>query len=115
MILIFVHSQGDFSFDALFGNLVNDLLPSFLEEEADSGDGHGNIGIDGLANGHLRGQSDASKLSQMSSAPFFPEVDGLLSLFKDACKELIDLRKQVSEFLGWSKSTTIPCFCFSSF
>ena len=87
--------QGDFSFDALFGNLVNDLLPSFLEEEADSGDGHGNI--DGLANGHLRGgQSDASRFSQVSSAPFFPEVDGLLSLFKDSCKELIDLRKQVS-------------------
>ncbi|KAJ4908477.1 Exocyst complex component SEC10 [Raphanus sativus] len=86
--------KGDFSFDALFGNLVNDLLPSFLEEEADSGDGHGNI--DGLGNGHLRGgQSDASRFSQMSSAPFFPEVDGLLSLFKDACKELIDLRKQV--------------------
>lgn len=74
---------------------MNDLLPSFLEEEADSGDGHGNI--DGLGNGHLRGgQSDASRFSQMSSAPFFPEVDGLLSLFKDACKELIDLRKQVS-------------------
>jgi len=88
----FCHWQGDFSFDALFGNLVNDLLPSFLDEEADSGDGHGNIaGVDGLTNGHLRGQS-----APLSSAPFFPEVDGLLSLFKDACKELVDLRKQVS-------------------
>ncbi|XP_013622185.1 PREDICTED: exocyst complex component SEC10-like isoform X1 [Brassica oleracea var. oleracea] len=94
--------KGDFSFDALFGNLVNDLLPSFLEEEADSGDGHGNI--DGLANGHLRGgQSDASRFSQMSSAPFFPEVDGLLSLFKDSCKELIDLRKQVDGRLNTLK------------
>ncbi|WZY80417.1 hypothetical protein YC2023_026801 [Brassica napus] len=94
--------KGDFSFDALFGNLVNDLLPSFLEEEADSGDGHGNI--DGLANGHLRGgQSDASRFSQTSSAPFFPEVDGLLSLFKDSCKELIDLRKQVDGRLNTLK------------
>lgn len=90
-MFLFGHSQGDFSFDALFGNLVNDLLPSFLDEEADSGDGHGNIaGVDGLTNGHLRGQS-----APLSSAPFFPEVDGLLSLFKDACKELVDLRKQV--------------------
>lgn len=88
---------------------MNDLLPSFLEEEADSGDGHGNI--DGLGNGHLRGgQSDASRFSQMSSAPFFPEVDGLLSLFKDACKELIDLRKQVSV----SASDTVLC-CLSSY
>ena len=82
---------------------MNDLLPSFLEEEVDSGDGHGNI--DGFANGHLRGHPDASRLSQMSSAPFFPEVDGLLSLFKDACKELIDLRKQVSV----SASDTVLC------
>uniref|UniRef100_A0A1J3CAV2 Exocyst complex component SEC10 n=1 Tax=Noccaea caerulescens TaxID=107243 RepID=A0A1J3CAV2_NOCCA len=103
LILDIEDFKGDFSFDALFGNLVNDLLPSFLEEEADSGDGHGNIGLDGLANGHLRGQSDASKLSQMSSAPFFPEVDGLLSLFKDACKELIDLRKQVDGRLNTLK------------
>lgn len=64
-----------------------------------------------MANGHLRGQSDTSRLSQMSSAPFFPEVDGLLSLFKDACKELVDLRKQVT-CLG-STSTTIPCFFLS--
>ena len=84
---------------------MNDLLPSFLEEEADSGDGHGG-NIDGFANGHLRGHADASRLSQMSSsAPFFPEVDGLLSLFKDACKELIDLRKQVSV----SASDTVLC------
>ncbi|KAJ0260850.1 Exocyst complex component SEC10a [Hirschfeldia incana] len=102
LILDIEDFKGDFSFDALFGNLVNDLLPSFLEEEADSGDGHGNI--DGLGNGHLRGgQSDASRFSQMSSAPFFPEVDGLLSLFKDACKELIDLRKNVDGRLNTLK------------
>ncbi|CAH2072908.1 unnamed protein product, partial [Thlaspi arvense] len=104
LILDIEDFKGDFSFDALFGNLVNDLLPSFLEEEADSGDGHGNIaGIDGLSNGHLRSQPDASRLSQMSSAPFFPEVDGLLSLFKDACKELVDLRKQVDGRLNTLK------------
>ncbi|KAF8118171.1 hypothetical protein N665_0006s0164 [Sinapis alba] len=101
LILDIEDFKGDFSFDALFGNLVNDLLPSFLEEEGDSGDGHGNI--DGLVNGHLRGQSDASRFSQMSSAPLFPEVDGLLSLFKDACKELIDLRKQVDGRLNTLK------------
>ncbi|CAN7068446.1 unnamed protein product [Brassica rapa subsp. trilocularis] len=103
LILDIEDFKGDFSFDALFGNLVNDLLPSFLEEEADSGDGHGG-NIDGFANGHLRGHADASRLSQMSSsAPFFPEVDGLLSLFKDACKELIDLRKQVDGRLNTLK------------
>jgi hypothetical protein len=99
LILDIEDFKGDFSFDALFGNLVNDLLPSFLDEEADSGDGHGNIaGVDGLTNGHLRGQS-----APLSSAPFFPEVDGLLSLFKDACKELVDLRKQVDGRLNTLK------------
>ncbi|XP_010453306.1 PREDICTED: exocyst complex component SEC10 [Camelina sativa] len=99
LILDIEDFKGDFSFDALFGNLVNDLLPSFLEEEADSGDGHGNVAnVDGLANGHLRGQS-----TPLSSAPFFPEVDGLLSLFKDACKELVDLRKQVDGRLNTLK------------
>ncbi|CAH8303496.1 unnamed protein product [Eruca vesicaria subsp. sativa] len=114
LILDIEDFKGDFSFDALFGNLVNDLLPSFLEEEADSGDGHGNI--DGLANGHLRGQPDASRFSQMSSAPFFPEVDGLLSLFKDSCKELIDLRKQVSLCIGFflspSENLRLLLTCF---
>ncbi|KAL8515287.1 hypothetical protein ACS0TY_014126 [Phlomoides rotata] len=33
--------KGDFSFDALFGNLVNELLPSYLEEETDTSEGHG--------------------------------------------------------------------------
>ena len=88
--------QGDFSFDALFGNLVNGLLPSFQEEETDSSEGHSNIsGADSLPNGHLRVPSDASKLAQGLSSPLFPEVDKLLSLFKDSCKELVDLRKQV--------------------
>ncbi|KAL9385392.1 hypothetical protein Peur_022402 [Populus x canadensis] len=86
--------KGDFSFDALFGNLVNDLLPSFQDEEADSAEG--NIGgSDMLANGDIRAPSDAAKLAQGLSSPLFPEVDGLLSLFRDSCTELIDLRKQI--------------------
>ncbi|XP_062155726.1 exocyst complex component SEC10b [Alnus glutinosa] len=83
--------KGDFSFDALFGNLVNELLPSFHDEETYSSEGHGSGvgGNDALSNGHLRG--DAAK----SAAPLFPEVDKLLALFKDSYKELVDLRKQV--------------------
>ncbi|KAG5251767.1 exocyst complex component SEC10b [Salix suchowensis] len=85
--------KGDFSFDALFGNLVNDHLPSFQDEEANSADGK--VGGDVLANGHARAPSDAAKLAQGLSSPLFPEVDSLLSLFRDSCKELIDLRKQI--------------------
>lgn len=64
--------KGDFSFDALFGNLVNELLPSFQEE-------------------------DAAKLGQ--GDPLFPEVDALHALFKDSCKELVDLRHQIDNRL----------------
>ncbi|KAK8686652.1 hypothetical protein V6N13_125675 [Hibiscus sabdariffa] len=87
--------KGDFSFDALFGNLVKELLPSLQEDEADSADGHGIGGTDALPNGHTRTTSDATKVAQGLSSPLFPEVDALLSLFKDSCKELIDLRKQI--------------------
>ncbi|KAF8033293.1 hypothetical protein BT93_D2025 [Corymbia citriodora subsp. variegata] len=88
--------KGDFSFDALFGNLVNDLLPSFQEEETDSSEGHGNISAnDVLPNGTLRASADAAKSAQGLSTPLFPEVDALLTLFKDSCRELVDLRKQV--------------------
>ncbi|XP_062090404.1 exocyst complex component SEC10b [Humulus lupulus] len=96
LILDIEDFKGDFSFDALFGNLVNDLLPSFQEEDTDPSEGHSNIsGSDVLANGHLRGPPDASKSAQGLSGPLFPEVDKLLSLFKDSCKELVDLRKQI--------------------
>ena len=72
---------------------MNELLPSFQEEEADTAEG--NIGgSDVLANGHVRAPSDTVKSSQGQS-PLFPEVDSLLSLFRDSCRELIDLRKQV--------------------
>ncbi|KAL0387068.1 UNVERIFIED_CONTAM: Exocyst complex component SEC10b [Sesamum radiatum] len=85
--------KGDFSFDALFGNLVNELLPSYLEEDTDTTDGPGSS--DAMANGHLRTPSDSGKLAQGLSSPLFPEVDALLSLFKNSCKQLTDLRKQI--------------------
>lgn len=88
--------QGNFSFDALFGNLVNELLPSYQEDETDSADGHSNLaGNDVLSNGNLRMPLEAGKSAQGVSSPLFPEVDALLSLFKNSCTELIDLRKQV--------------------
>lgn len=93
---------------------MNELLPSFQEEDADSIDGHGNIsGNDALPNGHKRASSDAAKFSQGLSAPLFPEVDALSSLFKDSCRELIDLRKQVClfQFVGYGHTKIIGMFC----
>lgn len=82
--------QGDFSFDALFGNLVNKLLPSYQEEDGDSAEGHSNVAANDLMpNGNLR--SDGGK----SSSPMFPEVDALLSLFSNSSTQLIDLRNEV--------------------
>ncbi|CAL9166352.1 unnamed protein product [Musa hybrid cultivar] len=78
--------KGDFSFDALFGNLVNELLPSFQEDDADGADGGG--GQDALPNGTMRGL-------QGTAIPMFPAVEDLLALFKDSCKELVDLRQQI--------------------
>lgn len=72
--------KGGFSYDALFANLVNGLLPSFVEEEADSAD------TDTLS---------SSKSAKGLSSPLFPEVDTLLLIFKDSCTQLVDLRKQV--------------------
>ncbi|XP_048142045.1 exocyst complex component SEC10b-like isoform X2 [Rhodamnia argentea] len=96
LILDIEDFKGDFSFDALFGNLVNDLLPSFQDEETDFAEGHGNvIANDVLPNGTLRASADAAKSAQGLSTPLFPEVDALLTLFKDSCRELVDLRKQV--------------------
>ncbi|GAB4849653.1 Exocyst complex component 5 [Ancistrocladus abbreviatus] len=93
--------KGDFSFDALFGNLVNELLPSFQEEDMDNAEGHGTIGAnDVLPNGSLRLSSDAGKSAQGLVMPLFPEVDALLALFKDSCKELIELRTQIDARLN---------------
>ncbi|EPS73932.1 hypothetical protein M569_00824, partial [Genlisea aurea] len=90
--------KGDFSFDALFGNLVNELLPSYSTDESDASDGHG--ANDSIPNGHLRSSSDTGKLSQGLLSPLFPEVDALLSLFKNSCTQLIDLRKQIDDKLN---------------
>ncbi|KAI7752564.1 hypothetical protein M8C21_016976, partial [Ambrosia artemisiifolia] len=79
--------KGDFSFDALFGNLVNELLPGFQEEDADSLEGNSNIsGTDALPNG---------RSTQAQSVPLFPEVDSLLSMFKNSCSQLVELQKQI--------------------
>ncbi|PQQ03494.1 exocyst complex component SEC10b isoform X1 [Prunus yedoensis var. nudiflora] len=43
----------------------------------------------------MRAPSDAAKFAQGLSDPLFPEVDKILSLFKDSCKELVDLQKQI--------------------
>ena len=77
---------------------MNELLPWFQDEEADSSEGGHSGGIggnDALSNGHLRG--DAAK-SAAAASPLFPEVDKLLALFNDSYKELVDLRKQVFFF-----------------
>lgn len=73
--------------------MVNDLLPSYLEEEIDASEGNG--ATDVMPNGHFRNNADAPKAPQVLSNPFFPEVDSLLSLFKNSCMQLVDLRKQV--------------------
>ncbi|XP_010261379.1 PREDICTED: exocyst complex component SEC10-like [Nelumbo nucifera] len=101
LILDIEDFKGDFSFDTLFGNLVNELLPLFQEDQNDSSDVHSSAGgSDVLPNGHLRAPSDAAKSAQGLSAPLFPEVDTLLSLFKDSCRELVDLRQQVDARLN---------------
>lgn len=75
--------------------MVNELLPSFQDEETDSL-GHNNFGgNDALPNGHSRIPSDVGKFAQVLSSPLFPEVDALLSLFKNSSMQLIDLQKQV--------------------
>ncbi|XP_076909669.1 exocyst complex component SEC10a-like [Bidens hawaiensis] len=84
MIICSVFMKGDFSYDALFANLVNGLLPTFVEEEADSAD------TDTLS---------SSKSAKGLSSPLFPEVDTLLLIFKDSCTQLVDLRKQIDERL----------------
>ncbi|XP_075478657.1 exocyst complex component SEC10b-like [Primulina tabacum] len=93
LVLDIENFKGDFSFDALFGGLVNELLPSYLEEETDTFEGHG--ANDAVSNGHLRTPSDTGKSAPGLSGPLFPEVDALLSLFKNSCTQLIDLRKQI--------------------
>lgn len=65
---------------------MNELLPSFQGDDADAADSSG--APDALQNGTLRGP-------QGPGIPMFPAVEELLALFKDSCKELVDLRQQV--------------------
>lgn len=65
---------------------MNELLPSFQEDDVDAADGAG--GQDMFPNGTLQGPQGAA-------TPMFPAVEELLALFKDSCKELVDLREQV--------------------
>ncbi|KAL0334963.1 UNVERIFIED_CONTAM: Exocyst complex component SEC10b [Sesamum radiatum] len=97
LVLDIDNFKGD-SFDALFGNLVNELLPSYLDEETDTSEGLG--ANDTMLAGHVRTHSDAGKASQVISSPLFPEVEALLSLFKNSSIQLIDLRKQIDKKLN---------------
>ncbi|TVU51515.1 hypothetical protein EJB05_02948, partial [Eragrostis curvula] len=73
--------KGDFSFDALFGSLVDELLPEY------------------------RGDDDAAPAPPPpppvlgAAPPVFPAVDELLGLFKHSCKEFVDLRRQIDKRL----------------
>ncbi|KAK3136404.1 hypothetical protein QOZ80_5BG0433590 [Eleusine coracana subsp. coracana] len=73
--------KGDFSFDALFGSLVDELLPEY------------------------RGDDDGASAPPPpppvlgAAPPVFPAVDELLGLFKHSCKELVDLRRQIDKRL----------------
>ncbi|KAH0747689.1 hypothetical protein KY285_009346 [Solanum tuberosum] len=89
--------KGDFSFDGLFGDLVTEVLPSCLEKEVDSLEGHGNI--DGISNGHMRAPS-MSNAGKLLSSPLFPEVDALLSLFKNSSSQLVEQKRQVDAKLS---------------
>ncbi|XP_069147582.1 exocyst complex component SEC10b-like [Solanum lycopersicum] len=89
--------KGDFSFDDTFGNLVTEVLPSCLEKEVDSLEGHGNI--DGISNGHMRAPS-MSNAGKLLSSPLFPEVDALLSLFKNSSSQLVEQKRQVDAKLS---------------
>lgn len=68
-------------------------MPSYLEEETDASEL--SLANDVMPSGHLRTHSESGKFSQGISSPLFPEVDALLSMFKNSCLQLTDLRKQV--------------------
>ncbi|KAM0837150.1 hypothetical protein ACQ4PT_061854 [Festuca glaucescens] len=72
--------KGDFSFDALFGNLVDELLPEFRGDDA-------------------AGVPPPPPPLLGAAPPVFPAVDELLGLFKHSCKELVDLRRQIDKRL----------------
>ncbi|GLJ08267.1 hypothetical protein SUGI_0085180 [Cryptomeria japonica] len=93
--------KGVFSFDDLFGSLVNELLPSFQEDDTESSEGRNSAGgQDAIYNGHSRFPSEATKTTLGAGPPLFSEAESLLSLFKDCRQELADLSHQVDARLG---------------
>uniref|UniRef100_A0A0D6R2M0 Exocyst complex component Sec10 n=1 Tax=Araucaria cunninghamii TaxID=56994 RepID=A0A0D6R2M0_ARACU len=92
--------KGVFSFDDLFGSLVNELLPSLQEDDTESSEGRSSTGgQDAIYNGHQRFSSETTKTSG-SGPPIFSEAESLLSLFKDCQRELVDLSQQIDARLG---------------
>jgi len=88
--------KGEFSFDDLFGSLVNELLPSFQEDDTESSEGRGSTGgQDVSSNGHIRFPAEATKANSSSGPPIFSDAESLLSLFKDCRRELVDLSHQI--------------------
>ncbi|KAL8263609.1 hypothetical protein R6Q59_021739 [Mikania micrantha] len=87
LVLDVENFKGDFSFDALFANLVNGLLPSFIDEETDSTDG-----VIDISTTHTLSSGRSAK---GLSSPLFPEADTLLLIFKASCTQLAELRKQI--------------------
>ncbi|XP_071691097.1 exocyst complex component SEC10a-like [Rutidosis leptorrhynchoides] len=85
LVLDIEQFKGDFSYDALFANVVNELLPSFVEEDVDLID----MSTKGL------------------SSPLFPEVDTLLLIFKDSSTQLAELRKQIDKRLQKLKKEVV--------
>ncbi|KAL4567040.1 hypothetical protein LXL04_022611 [Taraxacum kok-saghyz] len=79
--------KGDFSFDALYANLVNGMLPAFVEEEINT--------MEGLINVTTNDAVPSGKSTQAHSSPLFPKVDALLLIFKDSCTQLYELRKHI--------------------
>nr|XP_043633310.1 exocyst complex component SEC10a-like [Erigeron canadensis] len=89
--------KGDFSYDALFANTVNGLLPSFIEEED----------TDGVVNNNTTNDLPSGKSAHGLSSPLFPQVDTLVLIFKDSCTQLLQLRKQIDGRLQTLKKDVI--------
>ncbi|XP_016563799.2 cytochrome P450 94B1 [Capsicum annuum] len=93
--------QKAFSFSGLFGNLVNEIIPSYQEQESNSVKRHENgITNNALANENLRALPDAEKSAQRLSTPLFPEVDAFVKnqdcgVFVSAYAEILSEEQQV--------------------
>ncbi|GAQ82297.1 exocyst complex component sec10 [Klebsormidium nitens] len=81
--------KGTFSFDAFFSSLVGDILPPLPPDSAEGA-------LDGAAPPGAGGDAGVSSV-RAPSGPAFAEAEALLPVFKDARKELLELKGQVSE------------------